>query len=101
MEKPILVLKPAGSSTYYNMKYLIAKEGIKTLSLLPKLTQRRILDKLDFVFSSGNILRFSKKLNDFECGDYRMRIGDYRASFDLKGNTAYFLRFSHRKDFYK
>ena len=83
------------------MRYLITEEGMKTLSLLPKSIQRRILNKLDFIFGNDNPLSFSKKLEGFEYGDYRMRIGDYRASFDIKKNVAYFLRFGHRKDFYK
>lgn len=83
------------------MLYLVTEEGVRTLSKLPKSVQRRILKKLDFIFQNGNPLDFSKKLDHFEFGDYRMRIGDYRASFDLNKNTAYFLRFGHRKDFYK
>ena len=83
------------------MKYAITEEGIKTLSLLPKDIQRRILDKLDFLFNTQNPLKFSKRLDGFEYGDFRIRIGNYRASFDVKGATAIFLRFGHRKDFYK
>lgn len=83
------------------MGYKITEEALKTLSVLPKDTQRRILDKLDFVFKSDNPLKFSKKLHDFKSGDYRIRIGDYRASFDIKRGGAIFLRFGHRKNFYK
>ncbi len=83
------------------MRYLITEEGIRTLLQLPKSVQRKILDKLDYIFETENPFTYSKKLNHFEYGDYRMRIGDYRASFDLKNNTAYFLKFGHRKDFYK
>ena len=83
------------------MVYRISEEGLRTLARLPKNIQRRILDKLDFIFNQLNPLVFSKKLNGFEYGDYRMRIGEYRASFDLKNNTAKFLKFGHRKDFYK
>ena len=83
------------------MRYLVTEEGVRTLSLLPKSIQRRILKKLDFIFENNNPLNFSKKLEHFDYGDYRMRIGDYRASFDVKRNTAYFLKFGHRKDFYK
>lgn len=83
------------------MRYLVNEEGMKTLALLPKSIQKRILNKLDFIFESDDPLNFAKKLNYFEYGDYRMRIGDYRASFDVKKNVAYFLKFGHRKDFYK
>ena len=83
------------------MRYLVTEEGVRTLSLLPKLAQRRILKKLDFIFEYNDPLNFSKPLEHFEYGEYRMRIGDYRASFDVKGDVAYFLKFGHRKDFYK
>ena len=83
------------------MKYVITEEGLKTLSLLPKDIERRILNKLDFIFQTENPLKFSKRLDSFEYGDFRMRIGNYRASFDVKKETAIFLRFGHRKDFYK
>ena len=83
------------------MRYLVTEEGVKTLSRLPKSVQRRILQKLDFIFKTNNPLNFSKRLEGFEYGDYRMRIGEYRVSFDFKQNIAYFLKFGHRKDFYK
>jgi len=83
------------------MNYFVTEEGVKTLSSLPKSVQNRILDKLDFIFENSNPLSFAKKLEYFEYGNYRMRIGDYRASFDVKKDVAYFLRFGHRKDFYK
>lgn len=83
------------------MKYVLTEEGIKTLSLLPKDIQRRILGKLDFLFKTEDPLKFSKRLNNFEYGGFRMRMGNYRASFDVKNNTAIFLRFGHRRDMYK
>lgn len=83
------------------MRYFVTEEGVKTLALLPKSVQKRILNKLDFIFENSNLFNFSKKLEGFEYGDYRMRIGDYRASFDVKKGNAYFLKFGHRKDFYK
>jgi len=83
------------------MHYFVTEEGIRTLALLPKSVQKRILNKLDFIFENDNPLNFAKKLEHFDYGDYRMRIGDYRASFDLKKDTAHFLKFGHRKDFYK
>ena len=83
------------------MVYRISEEGLRTLARLPKNIQRRILDKLDFIFAQSNPLTFTKKLNGFEYGDYRIRIGEYRTSFDLKNNIAKFLKFGHRKDFYK
>jgi mRNA-degrading endonuclease RelE of RelBE toxin-antitoxin system len=83
------------------MEYKITQEGIKTLSRLPKTAQKKILDKLDFIFATKDPLKLSKRLNGYEFGDYRIRIGDYRASFDVVNNLAKFLKFGHRKDIYK
>ncbi len=83
------------------MEYKLTEESIKTLSTLPKDVRGRVFNKLDFVFKSDNPLKFSKKLHDFTAGDYRIRIGDYRASFEIKEGSAIFLRFGHRKNFYK
>ncbi|MDQ3075576.1 MAG: type II toxin-antitoxin system RelE/ParE family toxin [bacterium] len=83
------------------MNYKITEEGMKTLSKLPKSVQSKILDKLDLIFTFKNPLSYAKKLNNFELGDYRIRIGDYRASFDVENKIAKFLKFGHRKDFYK
>jgi len=83
------------------MEYKFTEEAKKTLYALPKDVQSRILDKLDFVFRSDDPLKLSKKLHDFAAGDYRIRIGDYRASFDIKGGGAIILCFGHRKNFYK
>ena len=52
------------------MRYLITEEGVKTLTMLPKSIQKRILDKLNFIFKNDNPLSFAKKLNYFEYGDY-------------------------------
>ena len=83
------------------MRYVVTGEGAKTLSKLPKSVQKRILQKLNSIFKNSNPLVFAKKLDSFEYGDYRLRMGDYRAIFDVKDNTAYFLKFGHRKDIYK
>lgn len=83
------------------MRYFLTEEGVKTLSLLPKLIQKRILVKLDFIFKNSNPLSFAKKLEYFEYGDYRIRIGDYRAIFDVENDTAKILKVGHRKDIYK
>jgi mRNA interferase RelE/StbE len=32
---------------------------------------------------------------------YRIRIGDYRIGLEIIDETAYFIRFLHRKDIYK
>ncbi len=83
------------------MRYLFTEEGIKTLSSLPKSIQRRIFHKLKFFMSSPDPLYFAERLNNFNLGEYRFRIGDYRVSFDIEKDTAKILKIGHRKDIYK
>lgn len=40
------------------------------------------------------------KIKGFK-GFYRIRIGEYRIGLSMKGNTAIFIKFLHRKDIYK
>lgn len=44
---------------------------------------------------------YAKKLTNFSLGTYRFRIGDYRAIFDLDGESIVILRVGHRKDIYR
>jgi mRNA interferase RelE/StbE len=46
-------------------------------------------------------LRFAEKLSDSILGEYRFRIGDYRAIFDIEGNKIVILRVGHRREIYR
>jgi mRNA interferase RelE/StbE len=46
-------------------------------------------------------LRFAEKLSDPILGEYRFRIGDYRAIFDIEGNEIVILRVGHRREIYR
>ena len=67
-------------------------------------TAQRIIKKITFFTSQKEPLTFAKKLNDQVVGQYRFRIGDFRALFDIdkKGNIhiLMILRIKHRKDIY-
>jgi mRNA interferase RelE/StbE len=75
------------------------------LKQLPSNTSSRIIDKIEFYNSTGNPLKYAKKLKKPKLGTYRFRIGSYRAIFDVddKGNIKILmiLLISHRKDIYK
>jgi len=74
------------------------------LAGLPKKIARRIVDKIDFFRTQSEPLHFAKKLTNFTPGQFRFRIGDYRAIFDVdnKGviHILMILRIKHRKDIY-
>ena len=43
----------------------------------------------------------AKRLTNFSLGTYRFRIGDYRAIFDLDGDSIIILRVGHRSNIYR
>ena len=88
------------------MKYklLLTKKAKNDFSSLEKIIQKRIAKKLRFYISDENPLEHAKKLRNSKLGEYRFRIGDYRAIFDVdkEGNITLLiiLRVKHRKDVY-
>lgn len=43
----------------------------------------------------------TRKLVSSDLGSYRLRVGDYRVIFDVKGNDIVIIRVGHRKEVYK
>jgi len=57
--------------------------------------------KYDFKGNSApSPLDFAERLTNFELGEYRFRIGDYRVAFDVEDDTAKILKVGHRKEVY-
>ena len=81
--------------------YIFKPQALKDLKKLPKNIQKRIIKKLDFYCSTFNPLSFADSLIDFEIGQYRFRIGDYRVIFDLEEKTIIVLTLGHRREIYK
>lgn len=81
--------------------YEFAPRAVKELSKLPKDWQKRIIQKLDFFVSSKEPLSFTQHLINFEIGQYRFRIGDYRVIFDLEEEILVILSVGHRREIYK
>ncbi len=61
------------------MKLIFSEIAFKQLSKLAPDIQNRINGKLDFYLAQKDPLYFAEKLNDYEFGEWRFRIGDYRA----------------------
>lgn len=85
------------------MEYFFKSSALNDLKKLPSAVQSRILQKLDFYTHSDNPLGSAESLRDPGLGDFRFRIGDYRAIFDLdkKQNAIIILKVGHRKDIYR
>ena len=74
-------------------------EAIEFLNKLPKDVRQRIFNKI--VSTKENPLRFFERLTGR--GDYKLRVGDYRAIADIDpGNAMVKITFlGHRKNVYK
>lgn len=77
------------------------RKAVKEVEKLPPRIRKRILEKLKFYSLQENPLRFAEKLKDQRFGEYRFRIGDYRALFDLKSRKIIILKVGHRRDIYR
>lgn len=76
------------------------KEGaIRQLMHLPPALQKRITDKIDYYASQQNPLAHAKKLTGYDA--YRYRIGDFRAIFEVAGDTLAILRVVKRDGAYR
>lgn len=81
--------------------HLFKPRAKKNLDSLDKKMRLRILKKLAFYFSQKEPLKFAESLIDSKIGQYRFRIGDFRAIFDLEKGKIIILTIGHRKDIYK
>ena len=81
--------------------YEFTPQALKDLKKLPKNTQRTIIKKIDFFIDSKRPLSFAHHLINFEIGQYRFRVGDYRIVFDLEDETLVILAVGNRKEIYK
>jgi mRNA interferase RelE/StbE len=80
-------------------KLLITEEAKRQIDKLDGVVKKRIAKKLPVFLK--NPLSFSKPLINFETGQYRFRVGDYRIIFDLRGDEVEILKVMHRKEVYK
>jgi len=75
--------------------------ALKELKKLPKNIQKQIITKLEYFLSANNPLLFASRLINFELGQYRFRVGDYRVIFDVTEEKIIVLSLGHRKDIYR
>ena len=86
-------------------KIIYAENAISQLKKLSIATRKQILEKLYFYSQQSNPMFYAKKLSNSDFGEFRFRIGKYRAIFDMdkQGNITvlFILLVKHRKDIYK
>ncbi|HAP66256.1 MAG TPA: plasmid stabilization protein [Nitrospinae bacterium] len=82
------------------MKYKIEfkPRAIKDLKTIPINESRRMIEKIETLQNglTGDV----KRLTNFT-PEYRLRVGDYRALFEIEGEKVVIYRIKHRKDAYK
>ena len=83
------------------MKIYYTDKAAKQLADLPRAVQKRIVHKMRFYAEQKDPLKFAERLIDYNEGDFRFRIGDYRLNFDVKDNTIYVLKVARRDKAYK
>ncbi len=81
--------------------YQFTKTSLKHFKKLPKDIQIRIIKKLDYFCEQEDPLDFAEPLTRSDLGQYRFRIGDYRAVFDLEDEILVIHEIDNRKDIYR
>ena len=77
---------------------LSAKKDIDGLDTTVK---KQLYKKFVYFSNITDIKGVSKKLHNYDVGEYRLRVGSFRVIFDLDKHTIIVLRVQHRKDVYK
>ncbi len=80
------------------MELDIKPKAVKDLDELSKDDRNHILDKIEDYLNGAT--SSVKKLTKHK-PNYRLRVGNYRALFDIDNNTMIVRRVLHRKDAYK
>lgn len=82
-----------------NYQMVFTKNAVKDIKKLDFIAKKRLKKKLELLCQDP--LMVSKKLLDSKLGQYRYRIGDYRAVFDLDKDKIVVLKIGHRKEIYR
>ena len=83
------------------VEFFFKPSAEKQLNRLDRQIKIKILEKLKFYSSQDKPLQFAERTVDNKFGDWKFKIGDYRALFDIKQNKIIILKIGHRKDVYK
>lgn len=84
--------------TYY---IIFSAEAKKDVERLESQIKSRLNKKLEQVANLKDIKPVIKRLINSDIGDYRIRMGDYRITFDLDENNLRIHSVCHRKDVYR
>ena len=80
---------------------IFSTEAKKDVEKLDSQIKKRLKKKFEEIALSINVKSSAKRLINFDDADYRIRVGDYRITFDLKDDVIAIVRIRHRKDVYR
>ena len=83
------------------MTLRFTNRAFRQLSRLEKNLQQKIVEKLEFYCSQDRPLQFAEKLQDARFGQWRFRIGEYRALCEVEADEIIVLAIGHRREIYK
>lgn len=83
------------------MEVHYSHKAAEDLRKLSKEIQKRIAIKMRFYTRQENPLKFARRLENSDEGEFRFRIGDYRIFFDVIDGKIFVLKISHRSKAYE
>ena len=79
----------------------LVRSAQKDIKSIDRQIALRIQKKIQFFLDSQDPLSFAEPLTKPSDAQYRWRVGNYRALFDVDQATIIILRVQHRREVYK
>ena len=83
------------------MYFTFSESVLKDVKKLPKPSQKRLKNKLQYWQNAPDTLAFAKAIPQHKEATHRLRAGAYRVLVKQIGQELRILRIRHRKDVYK
>ena len=99
MKKGIPSQWKKSSETFSVVKVIFSRTSKKDINKLDAVVKKRIGKKIQAY--SQNPMQYARKIAFPSIGNYRWRMGNYRVTFDIKGDEIRILKVRHRKEVYK
>ncbi|MEA3355359.1 MAG: type II toxin-antitoxin system RelE/ParE family toxin [Patescibacteria group bacterium] len=80
-------------------KLIYSKTAVKDIKKLDLVMRKRLKKKLELFVKDPK--KYAKKLQFFQLGNYRFRVGKLRVVFDFQTKAIQVLRVGFRGDIYK
>ena len=96
---PVVLIAGLGADAHFWYKQVPALAGrFRVLTFDNRDSNRS--DHVDAAYTVADMAGDVKRLTNFT-PEYRLRVGDYRALFEIEGNKIIMYRILHRKDAYR